>query len=73
MGNLKAILSDLEAKIEIYNKSEYQKILQEYQYYQSTTRKISEDKIKVSEYLDNLTSLYNNSSKKYMRTKYIIN
>lgn len=64
MGNLKAILSDLEAKIEIYNKSEYQKILQEYQYYQSTTRKISEDKIKVSEYLDNLTSLYNNSSEK---------
>lgn len=64
MENLKAVLSDLEAKIEIYNKSEYQKILQEYQYYQSTTRKVDEDKIKVSEYLDSLNSLYNNSSKK---------
>lgn len=59
--NLDALLGDLQAKIEIYDKSEHQKVLNDYQYYQSVNNKIENDVKYLNNYYNNLSKTYNDS------------
>ncbi|HDH6132233.1 hypothetical protein KJC18_11730 [Mammaliicoccus sciuri] len=63
-GNLDALLGDLQAKIDIYEKSEHQKVLNDYQSYQSVNNKIENDVKDLKNYYDNLLSIYNGSKEK---------
>lgn len=63
LGNLEALLGDLQAKIDIYDKSNHQKVLSEYQYYQTINNQIEKDIDNLNSYYDSLITKYDNSKK----------
>lgn len=70
--NLDALLEDLQAKIDIYDKSEHQKVLNDYQYYQSVNNKIENDVKTLNSYYDELFKKYNDSKEDlYTNTIYL--
>lgn len=58
IGNLEALLRDIQAKIDIYDKSEYQQILNDYQKHQLINNKMNSDVLKVRNYHSELLSKF---------------
>lgn len=56
IGNLEALLRDIQAKIDIYDKSEYQQVLNAYQNYQLINNKMENDILKIQNYYLELLS-----------------
>lgn len=63
LGNLEALLGDLQAKIDIYDKSNHKKVLSEYQHYQTINDKIEKDIVNLNNYYESLITKYDNSKK----------
>nr|WP_172686122.1 PHP-associated domain-containing protein [Staphylococcus epidermidis]AKQ51587.1 hypothetical protein [Staphylococcus epidermidis] len=58
IDNLEALLRDIQAKIDIYDKSEYQQILNDYQKHQLINNKMDSDVLKVRNYHSELLSKF---------------